>query len=230
MKTKLKIVNYSGGLDTWLNSIRRNNWHFFKMEPYLQHVVTQCTIETGKFLASAKYDPAKASLYHSKFIGNAPGNSKFNFERMEDMNEKLSKCGFDLLDYKPVFYLRREDGNWIGPPMDGYLCLWGITFDSAKAVSITKLAELVWCRLLKDEAGIPESVNTPDEFMCIVKKIVKLEKEVRQEQMAGDSLEAMEADADEISEALSYSNSKDFVEEILWRIEGNMNCKSLARC
>lgn len=230
MKTKLKIVNYSGGLDTWLNFIRKDNWHFFKMEPYLQNVVTQCTIETGKFLASAKYDPVKASLYHSKFIGNASGNSKFNFERMDDMNGKLSKCGFDLLDYKPVFYLRREDGNWIGPPMDGYLCLWGITFDSAKAANITKLAELVWDRLNKDEAGIPESVNTPDEFICIVKKIVKLEKEVRQEQMAGNSLEAMEADADEISEALSYSNSKEFVEEILWHIEGSLNCKSLARC
>ena len=230
MKSKLKIIPYSGGLDTWLNSIRRDNWHFFKMEPYLQNVVTQCTIETGKFLASAKYDPAKASLYHSKLIGNAAGNSKFNFEKMEDMNEKLSKCGFDLLDYKPVFYLRREDGNWIGPPMDGYLCLWGITFDSAKAANITKRSELVWNRLNKNKCGLPESITTPDEFMDTVKRIVELEKEVRQEQMAGDSLEAMEADADEISEALSYSNSKEFIEEILWRIEGSLNCKSMDRC
>ena len=230
MQTKFKIVNYNGGLDTWLNSISKDNWHFFKIEPFLHNVTTKFTIETGKFLVSAKCDPSVVSLYHSKFICNASDGAQFDFARMAEMDEKLSKCGFELIDYKPVFSLRREEGNWISPPMRGYLFLWGITRDSAEAANLATLSERVWDRLQKNDPCLPEKAETPDEFMRIVNMIVNLEAEARQALTADISRETLKADVDEISEELSYSNSKEFVEELLWRIEGNIIYKRLHEC
>lgn len=230
MKTKLQLVAYNSGLDAWLNSIHRDNWHFLAMEPYMQVTDMYSTHEVGKFLVSARHDPARASMYHSEFIGNASGNSKFNFEKMEDINSKLSKCGYELLDYKHVFSLRLEGGRSGGPAMKGYLFLWGLTFDSATAANTIRIAEWIWDKLVKEDGGLPGSINTNDEFTGFVKKIIRLENEAIREQM-GDSwdpdMESIGPDADAVSFLLPYSRSKEFIEETLWRIAGNLTYKSL---
>jgi hypothetical protein len=230
MKSKLQLVAYNAGLDAWLNSIRRDNWHFLKMEPYLQVTDMYSTHEVGKFLVSARHDPAKASIYHSEFIGNTSGNSKFNFDKMEDINTQLTKCGYELLDYRHVFSLRLEGARSGGPAMKGYLFLWGLTFDSATAANTGRISEWIWGRLVKEEGALPENVNTNDEFIGLVKRIIKLDNEAVREQM-GDSwepdMESIEPDADTVSFHLPYSRSKEFIEETLWRIAGNLTYKSL---
>ena len=231
MKSKLYIAHYNSGLDTWLNSIRKDNWHFFKMEPYLQNCLSYGVTETGLFLVSAKQDPEKVSLYHSKFIGNTSGNSQFDLRQMVDLSGKLEKCGFDLIDYKPVFYLWIEDGTWRGPPMEGYLCLWGITLDSAMVASIIQKSELIFNRIIKDnEEELPEGVEKHDGFMDIVKRIIILDKELR----GSPDIEAIEADIDVISSVPTKSNSRsntlEFIEEVLWHIEGNLIYKNMYKC
>ncbi len=233
MKTKLQLVAYNAGLDTWLNSIHRDNWHFLKMEPYMQVTDMYSTHGVGKFLVSVKHDPARASMYHSEFIGNVSGNSKFNFEKMEDVSTKMSKCGYELLDYRHVFSLRLEGGRSGVPAMKGYLFLWGQSFDSATAANTIKIADWIWERLLKEDGGLPENINTEDEFIAIVKRIIELEKEALREQL-GDAwdpdIESIEPDADIVSFLLPYSRSKEFIEETLWRIAGNLTYKSLYEC
>lgn len=230
MKSKLQLVAYNAGLDTWLNSIRRDNWHFLKMEPYLQVTDMYSTHEVGKFLVSARHDPAKASIYHSEFIGNSSGNSKFNFEKMEDINTKLTKCGYELLDYRHVFSLRLEGGRSGGPAMKGYLFLWGLTFDSATAANTARISEWIWESLVKEDGGLPESIDANEEFTGLVKRIINLEKEAMREQLGNSwdpDIESIEPDADAVSCRLQYSRSKDFIEETLWRIAGNLTYRSL---
>jgi hypothetical protein len=230
MKSKLNIVYYNSGLDTWLNSIRKDNWHFFKMEPHLRNCAIDGVTETGLFLASTKHNPAKMSFYHSSLIHNKSGNTRFDLEAMVDLNGTLEKCGFDLIDYKPVFHLRLDDGAWRGPPMLGYLCLWEITLDSAKAASIIKKSELILNRMLMDKEGLPESVTTRIEFIDIIKRIITMDKELR----SCPDAEAIEVDIDVISSVPTNSksapNSLEFIEEVLWHIEGNLIYKNQYKC
>lgn len=114
--------------------------------------------------------------------------------------------------------------------MLGYLCLWEITLDSAKAASIIKKSELILNRMLMDKEGLPESVTTRIEFIDIIKRIITMDKELR----SCPDAEAIEVDIDVISSVPTNSksapNSLEFIEEVLWHIEGNLIYKNQYKC
>lgn len=234
MGTKFKTVKSQSPnqLHTWLNSLARENYHFLKMEPFVQTAMSRhITHGNSMALVAASRREAETSLYYSAFIGGRP-NGVHDSERIDDLTSSLGKCGFGVLDYMCVASLQLEEGHMVATSMKGYLFLWGMTLPAALAEKIFWRGE--WIRKNRLEAG--KGANDPggDEKqrrLRFIEDMVRWDKEALKEQMGPDWDTGMQAICPDIQAIDSFpapSLWDDSVDSILWLIEGNLAHKAIS--
>jgi hypothetical protein len=211
-KTFIGVAIYRGeDLGVELSRYSKEGWRYYKLEPLrcLESKVKQYIV----CLERAHYE---RYFYLSGEVGVAKTSTEY-LENINSINRKMENCGLSL-----VYFHNAVQGVEHGHENKS-VCLWEMNMEPFATEQLQKRAKKI-SQKIQDETEQPPSPELIEEIIDL--DYVELKKQMGEDW--DESLADNKPDINSVIDLLSPSPiATDFVEKVLWLVDGALMAESL---